>query len=177
MANNHAFLAALLLVPTIFISACSSKEKKEASANPAYDSRYPTSTSQPSSSLSRAKAEMESDYRLETLSKQILFRVGSRDLSQSDKQTLERIASELKAESGSYKKLNIVGYADPQGDPDRNMKLSQDRANVVRDYLISRGVDANKLDAIAKGSTDTSTSGMSKSQLARDRRVQFEIVE
>lgn len=173
---KRSIVLALLLSPLLMFSACKHKETAE-EKDPAYDARFPTSTSSPSSALNRAKAEMQSDYRLEALSQQILFRVGSRDLSSSDKQTLDKIANELKTQSTTYNKLQIVGYSDPQGDPDRNMKLSQDRANTVRDYLISRGVNANKLEAIAKGSSSDSTDGMSSSQLARDRRVQFEIVE
>jgi outer membrane protein OmpA-like peptidoglycan-associated protein len=41
--------------------------------------------------------------------------------------------------------IEIVGYTDDVGDDDYNLELSQQRAASVRDYLLSKGLDRNKI--------------------------------
>jgi outer membrane protein OmpA-like peptidoglycan-associated protein len=50
-------------------------------------------------------------------------------------------------------KANIIldGYASPTGSKEYNMKLSQKRADNVKEYLISKGVSADRLTAVGKG--------------------------
>ncbi|MEO8701564.1 MAG: OmpA family protein, partial [Kofleriaceae bacterium] len=47
----------------------------------------------------------------------------------------------------------IEGHADPSGDHASNMTLSQARADSVREFLVSAGVDASRLDVQAFGDT------------------------
>jgi len=47
----------------------------------------------------------------------------------------------------------IEGYADPTGSHEANLALGQTRAESVRDYLVSQGVDASRLDVISYGDT------------------------
>ena len=50
-------------------------------------------------------------------------------------------------------KVEISSHTDEQGNDDYNLKLSQDRAKVVVDYLISKGIAADRLIAIGHGET------------------------
>lgn len=62
------------------------------------------------------------------------------------------MAETIKASDCKY---TITGFADKQtGSAQRNMQLSQQRAQNVHDYLVSKGVSADRLDVIAKGSTE-----------------------
>ena len=74
----------------------------------------------------------------------------------------------------SYK-LEISGHTDNQGDYEKNVKLSQDRAQAVMEYLISKGIDSERLTAVGYGPdrpiADNSTSQGRKT----NRRVEFEI--
>jgi len=47
----------------------------------------------------------------------------------------------------------VEGYADPTGTPDGNMALSQQRAEAVRDYLVSQGIDGSRLEVQSFGDT------------------------
>ena len=47
--------------------------------------------------------------------------------------------------------VDITGYADRLGSEKYNLKLSERRANAVRDYLVAKGIDGNRLKAYGKG--------------------------
>ena len=47
--------------------------------------------------------------------------------------------------------VTIEGHADERGSAAVNMKLSQGRANAVRDYLVSRGVEGARIRTVARG--------------------------
>lgn len=63
---------------------------------------------------------------------------------------LDEIASALQADT-SITNVDITGYTDRLGSEQYNLKLSERRANAVRDYLVSKGIDANRLKAYGKG--------------------------
>ena len=48
-------------------------------------------------------------------------------------------------------RLQIEGYASPEGSPEYNRALSERRARAVRDYLTSRGIAASRLTIAAYG--------------------------
>ena len=63
---------------------------------------------------------------------------------------LDEIATALKANS-SVTNVTISGYTDRLGSDKYNLKLSDKRANSVRDYLVNVGVAANRITAVGKG--------------------------
>jgi OOP family OmpA-OmpF porin len=56
------------------------------------------------------------------------------------------------------------------------MKLSQRRANAVKNYLISKGVDADHIYAEGKGESNPIASNKTRDGRAHNRRVEIEIV-
>lgn len=71
----------------------------------------------------------------------VSFATGSAALTHEGKQTLDQLASELGDFSPITTALNIVGHTSKTGSAAINQSLSQQRAQVVADYLKSRGVD------------------------------------
>ncbi len=69
----------------------------------------------------------------------------------------------------------IQGHTDDVGDDAQNLKLSDDRANGVRDYLISLGVDASRLTAQGYGETMPKVPNTSAANRAKNRRTDFVI--
>lgn len=69
--------------------------------------------------------------------------------------------------------LIIEGHASTDGGEEYNMDLSTRRANAVRDYLISNGVDGDRLEAVGYGETRPKAEGDSPEARAKNRRVEF----
>ena len=75
------------------------------------------------------------------------------------------------------KKVEVQGHTDSQGRDAFNLKLSQKRAESVRAYLIERGVPALSLEAKGYGETMPIASNRTRSGRAKNRRVEFVIVD
>jgi OOP family OmpA-OmpF porin len=63
---------------------------------------------------------------------------------------LDEIAAALTADT-SITDVDITGYADRLGSDNYNLRLSERRANAVRDYLLAKGIDGVRLKAYGKG--------------------------
>lgn len=71
--------------------------------------------------------------------------------------------------------LIINGHTDDQGDDLKNLKLSDDRANAVRLYLIKKGVPASRLESHGYGETQPIDVNTTPEGRARNRRVEFKV--
>lgn len=100
----------------------------------------------------------------------ITFETNSAALTASAKRALDTVGGALASDKLSSFRFGIEGYADPRGVSARNLKLSQMRAESVRDYLVSaHKIDRSRLEPIGKGDTEV----LNKSDLsaAENRRV------
>lgn len=71
-------------------------------------------------------------------------------------------------------KLNLFGNADPRGNSAANEKLSADRAAAARDYLVGKGVSADRLKIVANGENQPMSKG-NPNAYTSDRRVEFSL--
>jgi len=73
--------------------------------------------------------------------------------------------------------LVIKGHTDSDGDPDKNLKLSQDRADRIRDYLIRKGaIDPDRISAEGYGETEPLVPNDSDENKRKNRRVEFQLI-
>jgi len=77
------------------------------------------------------------------------FAAGSANLIRVSNNLVKEISDFVSKNPNS--KITINGYASSEGDLNVNQKLSQKRAEKVRDYLIKKGIPAGQLEAIGKG--------------------------
>ena len=79
----------------------------------------------------------------------VFFTTDSTDLSPQSRDTLDKQAQWL----GNYSQytFTIEGHADERGTREYNLALGARRAQAVRDYLISRGIAANRMRTISYG--------------------------
>ena len=112
--------------------------------------------------------------------KNVSFAFGKADLLPESELELDRIVSFLNNSSRKDKTtanttLEIAGHTDDIGSNADNQKLSEQRAQAVRNYLISRGVAAGRLKAVGYGKSKPLVKGKSEEARARNRRVEMTI--
>ena len=72
-------------------------------------------------------------------------------MSPRTKRQLEIVSAILRADPG--KRLTLSGHTDSLGTEAYNNRLSANRAEVVRDFLVKAGVSENQIVTVAKGSS------------------------
>jgi len=73
-------------------------------------------------------------------------------------------------------KIEIAGHTDNTGTLEYNNKLSQQRANSVKDYLLKNGIDSQKLEAMGYGPTKPIQTNDTDAGRAKNRRVEFKVI-
>jgi outer membrane protein OmpA-like peptidoglycan-associated protein len=109
-----------------------------------------------------------------TLSGSVLFASGKYALLNTAMTKLDQVAEALKAQDAD-KRMVVEGHTDSQGSDKINQPLSLNRASAVRDYLVSRGVDADKITAVGMSSTRPIVDNKTAENRANNRRVEIVI--
>ncbi|MFW1911907.1 OmpA family protein [Acinetobacter ursingii] len=104
----------------------------------------------------------------------IEFESGSAILTASGQQILNEMAAALHKVGG--KKVKIIGHTDSSGDASKNLLLSQQRANAVKDYLITKSVSADNLSTEGVGSNKPVADNDTAEGRRKNRRIEFEVL-
>ncbi|MFO8056338.1 MAG: OmpA family protein, partial [bacterium] len=89
---------------------------------------------------------------------------------------LDKIASIMNANPGLH--IMVEGHTDSTGDEAYNQKLSNERANAVKDYLTNQGdVDPERLTAVGKGEAEPVASNDTSSGRSQNRRIEFQVLK
>lgn len=110
------------------------------------------------------------------LKKQVHFAHDAATIEPDSAALLEEIADVLKNRA-EIAKIEIQGHTDNTGSPVYNQRLSQQRADAVRDALIKLGVEGSRLDAKGYGQDKPLVPNVSPANRARNRRVQLMITQ
>lgn len=108
-------------------------------------------------------------------SQTVYFDFGKYELKEEAFAVIDKIADELKNNEKII--LNITGYTDDKGSEGFNFELSLKRANAVRDYLISKGIDSEKLIVSGMGKDEPLNDNSNDYKRALNRRVIFSVSE
>ena len=101
----------------------------------------------------------------------ILFDVGKATLKAQSSGVLKRVM-DMMIDNPDWK-FEIVGHTDSDGDDATNLKLSQRRAEAVKQALMSRKIDASRLTTSGKGESVPVNNNNSPEEKANNRRVEF----
>lgn len=74
------------------------------------------------------------------------------------------------------KKIKIIGHTDNLGNPQQNLKLSNERAESVKNYLIKKNILADRLFTIGMGSNKPIADNKNPSGRKKNRRIEFEVL-
>jgi type IX secretion system PorP/SprF family membrane protein len=105
----------------------------------------------------------------------INFETGSERLTSSSFDILDKMADILKENPNMI--VEVSGHTDNVGDDQKNMALSQNRANSVMNYLLKKGVSAGQLKAVGYGETQPVSENDTVEGRKKNRRVMFTVVE
>jgi OOP family OmpA-OmpF porin len=109
-----------------------------------------------------------------TLQADTLYDFNKSDLKPEGKATLDKIAADL-----NKIKLEViiaVGNTDSVGTDAYNMALGQRRAQSVKSYLTSKGVDGSRIYTESKGKSNPVASNATAEGRAKNRRTDIEVV-
>ncbi len=98
-------------------------------------------------------AKTDGSEVLDGLQGDILFRTGSAEITPEIAHQIQVLAQAV-AKSPELK-VRVDGYADPRGTADTNLKLSEARANAVRDLFLAAGIDDEVLEVNAYGKSQS----------------------
>jgi OOP family OmpA-OmpF porin len=110
------------------------------------------------------------------LSETVQFETDSAVLVDRSKQLLDEVVNVLN-DNPDIRRLVIEGHTDSQASHAHNQKLSEQRVESVKAYLISKGVEQNKLRTKAFGETKPIADNKTEDGRAKNRRVDFRIIE
>lgn len=99
----------------------------------------------------------------------VLFASGEAQLVEGGRSSLEEVVDLLQTEPD--KKIRVEGHTDSLGDAETNLKLSEQRAQAVREALISLGVAAERISAMGMGEDFPIASNEDEAGRAQNRRV------
>jgi outer membrane protein OmpA-like peptidoglycan-associated protein len=120
-----------------------------------------------------ADVQRRDDSLLVNFSSQLLFDRGASQLQPGAYDRLRTLANTL----NNYPQSTVIikGHTDSTGEDAFNQRLSEDRADRVRTYLISEGVSSPRISAIGFGETMPVASNSTEAGRQQNRRVEVEI--
>ena len=104
----------------------------------------------------------------------VLFDVGKSTIKPQSKESLLNVASVMKKLPTI--RIEVQGHTDADGNPDRNMQLSQARAESVCKFLEEQGIATNRLTAHGYGQTRPIAPNDTQAGKALNRRVMIEVL-
>jgi OOP family OmpA-OmpF porin len=113
-----------------------------------------------------------------TLSGKTLFAFDKATLRPEGKEALDQAVSRIRSDLAPYdvenRRITVIGHTDNIGSEAYNQRLSERRADTVRDYMVSLGVDPAIIEARGVGEADPVASNANPEGQQQNRRVEIE---
>lgn len=124
--------------------------------------------------------DLEMNFRLQPIEigttvnlKNVLFEQSKTNLLPSSYDELDMVVTFLKQNPNI--RIELSGHTDNRGIPAQNIKLSQARVDKVKDYLVSKGIDAKRIKGKGYGGSKPIASNDNEETRQLNRRVEFTI--
>ena len=109
-----------------------------------------------------------------TLQADALFDFDKAVLKPAGKASIDEALATKTKENVSIDTIIATGHTDSIGTEAYNSKLSLRRAQAVKDYMVSKGIDTGKITVVGKGESQPVASNKTKEGRAKNRRVEVE---
>jgi peptidoglycan-associated lipoprotein len=171
MTKNTIKMAALLLASTAFVAGCG--QKKVDTLPPAAEGTDygQAPTMDPNSGVSQITPGSQEDFlqQVGQYGDRILFETDRFNVDAEDQSTLQRQAQWLAQYPAT--RITVEGHADERGTRDYNLALGERRANSAKNFLVSIGVDASRIQTVSYGKERPSALGSDEQAWAQNRRA------
>ncbi|MES2678552.1 MAG: OmpA family protein [Bacteroidota bacterium] len=148
-----------------------------------YSLKYKTFTTDQDYTKLTIPADKEATYDVEIkidppknfVLENVYFDTGKSTLKPSSNKALNDLVEVLKLKNTMV--VEIEGHTDDVGKAEENLKLSQDRADAVKKYLIAKGVPAGRVTAKGYGHTLPVADNASEDGRSKNRRTSLKVVK
>jgi peptidoglycan-associated lipoprotein len=157
-------------------SSATSSTASSGSSSGSSDSGSSSSSSTSSSGASGSSSDSATTYSYDTDPKTALIKVGDRvlfgydssELDDDDRSVLDNQAKFLNQNPSL--KVTIEGHCDERGTREYNLALGEKRASAVKDYLISVGINSERISVVSYGKERPQVLGSNKAAWSMNRR-------
>lgn len=153
-------------------SAWKDNQDKETVDHYAYMARRYSEVAQEAAKVRTAAIAATTTARVLTLG-DMLFATGKADLNSRGQTAVADLATFM--HNYPDRKVTIVGYTDSTGSAGLNARLSQARADAVREALVAQGIDASRIETTGRGPANPIASNKTKTGRQQNRRVEVAI--
>ena len=105
----------------------------------------------------------------------LIFEMGRAVINSKSYQSLDEVVAMMKDNTKVV--IQLEGHTDNLGNAEKNMKLSQDRVEAVKKYLVSKGIDKNRIKTKAFGGTQPLSNDRTEEAKALNRRVEMRVLK
>lgn len=165
LANLKFGPSVMLLAGSLAISACATRAPEELPPDPG----PATTTDSGAQTLGPVPGSQADFVRVLQGDDTIYFDTDQYNIDAQDEMALRRQAEWLRQYPD--KRATIEGHADERGTRDYNLGLGERRANSAKNYLVSLGVDSNRLTTVSYGKERPVALGSNESAWAQNRRA------
>ena len=102
----------------------------------------------------------------------VLFDFNSYQLDMDDRLLLDTVAEKL----GKNKNISLTGFTCSIGTAEVNQRLSENRAEAVKSYLIKKGIDESRISTQGKGKRNPVASNDKEETRKKNRRVEMKVL-
>ena len=166
----------ILLVAAVFAAGCATQEAPKPAPQPQQVPPPPPPKPAPAPAPAPKKEAPKPKPVAEkvTFAADVTFDFDKANLKPEGRAKLDDLANKVK--SINLEVVIAIGHADEIGGHEYNDKLSVRRAEAVKAYLVSKGVETNRVYTEGKGKRQPIASNKTKEGRAKNRRVEIEVI-
>jgi len=163
----------ILAVALVFVAACATTEEQKPAPQPEQPKEAPAPAPAPAAAPAPAPKPKPVAEKV-TFAADVLFDFDKSDIKAEGRSKLDDLAGKMK--TINLEVVIAIGHTDAIGTDAYNQKLSVRRAEAVKKYLSSKGVEGNRIYTEGKGEKQPVASNKTKEGRAKNRRTEIEVI-
>lgn len=162
----------ILTVALAFVGACATTEEQKPKPQPEQPKEAPKPAAAPEAPKPQAKPKPVAEKV--TFATDVLFDFDKSVIKPEGRSKLDDLAGKMK--TINLEVVIAIGHTDAIGSDAYNQKLSVRRAEAVKAYLTSKGVEGNRVYTEGKGEKQPVASNKTKEGRSKNRRTEIEVI-